>query len=167
MMSDRDQIKYQDPEYHQHIHGLCPHGPGALLRSHAVYPGVSDPGTGGLLSEYRQVQLFPGHHPGGGKTCGVRLGGQLDHFLLGLVAGVGTLCGGLYRPDFPGRSIREFVFASLLAPTLLCALWFAILGGTALNLEPTLSNRCIWDLSEPGGFPRPLHRIGKTGTWPR
>lgn len=37
-----------------------------------------------------------------------------------------------------GRTIREFVFGSLLAPTLLCALWFAILGGTALNLELTL-----------------------------
>ena len=37
-----------------------------------------------------------------------------------------------------GRTIREFVFGSLLAPTLLCALWFAIVGGTALNLELTL-----------------------------
>ena len=37
-----------------------------------------------------------------------------------------------------GRSIREFVFGCLLAPTLLCALWFAILGGTALNFELTL-----------------------------
>lgn len=34
-----------------------------------------------------------------------------------------------------GRTIREFVFGSLLAPTLLCAIWFAILGGTALNFE--------------------------------
>lgn len=34
-----------------------------------------------------------------------------------------------------GRTIREFVFGALLAPTILCALWFAILGGTALNFE--------------------------------
>lgn len=37
-----------------------------------------------------------------------------------------------------GRTIREFVFGALLAPTLLCAVWFAILGGTALNLELTM-----------------------------
>jgi len=37
-----------------------------------------------------------------------------------------------------GRTIREFVFGALLAPTLLCAIWFAILGGTALNLELTM-----------------------------
>ncbi|WDP91632.1 MAG: BCCT family transporter [Desulfobacter sp.] len=34
-----------------------------------------------------------------------------------------------------GRTIREFVFGSLLAPTLLCAIWFAILGGSAISLE--------------------------------
>lgn len=34
-----------------------------------------------------------------------------------------------------GRTIREFVFGSLLAPSLLCALWFSILGGSALFLE--------------------------------
>ncbi len=38
-----------------------------------------------------------------------------------------------------GRTIREFVFGSLLAPTLLCAIWFSILGGTALNLELTMA----------------------------
>ena len=38
-----------------------------------------------------------------------------------------------------GRTIREFVFGSLLAPTLLCAIWFAILGGTALNMELTMT----------------------------
>ncbi|MEH0018253.1 MAG: BCCT family transporter [Desulfobacter sp.] len=37
-----------------------------------------------------------------------------------------------------GRTIREFVFGSLLAPTLLCAIWFAIIGGTALNFELTM-----------------------------
>lgn len=38
-----------------------------------------------------------------------------------------------------GRTIREFVFGSLLAPTLLCAIWFAIIGGTALNFELTMA----------------------------
>lgn len=34
-----------------------------------------------------------------------------------------------------GRTIREFIFGALLAPTILCALWFSILGGTALFFE--------------------------------
>lgn len=34
-----------------------------------------------------------------------------------------------------GRTIQEFVFGALLAPTLLCALWFSILGGSAIHFE--------------------------------
>ena len=34
-----------------------------------------------------------------------------------------------------GRKIREFVLGALLAPTLLCAVWFNILGGSAISLE--------------------------------
>lgn len=34
-----------------------------------------------------------------------------------------------------GRTIREFVFGALIAPTLLCAIWFSILGGSAISLE--------------------------------
>lgn len=34
-----------------------------------------------------------------------------------------------------GRTIREFVFGALLAPTLLCGIWFSIFGGAALNFE--------------------------------
>ncbi|HSO18386.1 MAG TPA: BCCT family transporter, partial [Desulfosarcina sp.] len=34
-----------------------------------------------------------------------------------------------------GRKIREFVLGALLAPTLLCALWFNILGGSAIFME--------------------------------
>ena len=34
-----------------------------------------------------------------------------------------------------GRTIREFVLGVLLAPTLLCAIWFNILGGSAIFLE--------------------------------
>ena len=36
-----------------------------------------------------------------------------------------------------GRTIREFVFGSLLAPTLLCTIWFSILGGSAIHFELT------------------------------
>ncbi|WP_046112736.1 BCCT family transporter [Aquincola tertiaricarbonis] len=34
-----------------------------------------------------------------------------------------------------GRTIREFVMGTVLAPTLAAMLWFSIFGGTALNLE--------------------------------
>jgi glycine betaine transporter len=34
-----------------------------------------------------------------------------------------------------GRTIKEFVFGILLAPTLLCMIWFAIMGGTAIHVE--------------------------------
>jgi glycine betaine transporter len=34
-----------------------------------------------------------------------------------------------------GRTIREFVIGALLVPALLTFLWFAVFGGTALNLE--------------------------------
>lgn len=34
-----------------------------------------------------------------------------------------------------GRTIREFILGTVLAPTLAAALWFSIFGGTALNLE--------------------------------
>jgi len=33
------------------------------------------------------------------------------------------------------RSIREFVVGSILAPSLMCFLWFSLLGGTAIDLE--------------------------------
>ena len=33
------------------------------------------------------------------------------------------------------RSIREFVVGSIVAPSLMCFLWFALLGGTAIDLE--------------------------------
>ncbi|WP_116474163.1 BCCT family transporter [Zobellella maritima] len=34
-----------------------------------------------------------------------------------------------------GRTIREFVMGAMIIPTLMCFLWFALLGGTALDLE--------------------------------
>ncbi len=33
------------------------------------------------------------------------------------------------------RSIREFVLGAVLAPSLMCFIWFALLGGTAIDLE--------------------------------
>lgn len=34
-----------------------------------------------------------------------------------------------------GRTIKEFVLGALLAPTLMCAIWFAIMGGSAIHME--------------------------------
>lgn len=34
-----------------------------------------------------------------------------------------------------GRTIREFVFGVLAVPTLFCALWFSIFGGTGIHIE--------------------------------
>jgi choline/carnitine/betaine transport len=34
-----------------------------------------------------------------------------------------------------GRSIREFVLGVIIAPSLVCFLWFAIVGGTAIDME--------------------------------
>jgi choline-glycine betaine transporter len=33
------------------------------------------------------------------------------------------------------RTIREFVLSAIIAPALMCFLWFALLGGTAIDLE--------------------------------
>lgn len=34
-----------------------------------------------------------------------------------------------------GRTIREFVFGAMIVPSLMCFIWFALLGGTAIDLE--------------------------------
>ena len=34
-----------------------------------------------------------------------------------------------------GRTIREYVLGAMLVPTLMCLTWFALVGGTAVNLE--------------------------------
>ena len=34
-----------------------------------------------------------------------------------------------------GRTIREYVFGAMLVPTLMCLTWFALIGGTAIDLE--------------------------------
>ena len=34
-----------------------------------------------------------------------------------------------------GRTIREFVLGVLLVPTVFCAMWFSVFGGTAISLE--------------------------------
>ena len=36
-----------------------------------------------------------------------------------------------------GRTVREYVLGAMIVPALMCFLWFAIVGGTAINLELT------------------------------
>ena len=45
-----------------------------------------------------------------------------------------------------GRSIREYVFGTMVIPSIMGFVWFAIIGGTALNLEITgVANGAILD----------------------
>lgn len=37
-----------------------------------------------------------------------------------------------------GRTIREFILGMLIVPTVICAAWFAIVGGAAIELDQTL-----------------------------
>jgi choline/carnitine/betaine transport len=36
-----------------------------------------------------------------------------------------------------GRTVREFVLGAMLVPAMMCFIWFAFVGGTAINLELT------------------------------
>ncbi len=36
-----------------------------------------------------------------------------------------------------GRTVREYVLGALIVPSIMCFIWFALVGGTAINLELT------------------------------
>ena len=43
-----------------------------------------------------------------------------------------------------GRTLREYVLGAMLVPTIMCLTWFALVGGTAVNLELTgIANNSI------------------------
>ena len=44
---------------------------------------------------------------------------------------VGTFIARISR----GRTVREFVLGTLLVPTVFCAFWFSVFGGTSISLE--------------------------------
>ncbi|MEI3614174.1 BCCT family transporter [Pseudogracilibacillus sp. SO30301A] len=48
-----------------------------------------------------------------------------------------------------GRTIREFIIGVLAAPTLFCALWFTILGGTGIHFE-LFGDGGIWQAMNQG-----------------
>ncbi|MEI3605023.1 BCCT family transporter [Pseudogracilibacillus sp. SE30717A] len=48
-----------------------------------------------------------------------------------------------------GRTIREFVIGVLAVPTVFCALWFTVLGGTGIHLEMFGTGE-IWQATDQG-----------------
>ncbi|MDR2945294.1 MAG: BCCT family transporter [Candidatus Adiutrix sp.] len=54
--------------------------------------------------------------------------------------------GGFLADISKGRSIREFILACLFAPTVLCFIWFAFFGGTAM--EWTLSGKITLETAQ-------------------
>ncbi|MDP8951877.1 MAG: BCCT family transporter, partial [Actinomycetota bacterium] len=53
-----------------------------------------------------------------------------------------------------GRTIREFVLGMLIVPSLICAAWFAIVGGAAVDLDQTLGGTIAAAVNpELGGDP--------------
>lgn len=45
-----------------------------------------------------------------------------------------------------GRTVREFVLGAVIVPSLMCFIWFAFAGGTAINLELSgVANKAIID----------------------
>ncbi|MFD2129932.1 BCCT family transporter [Pseudogracilibacillus auburnensis] len=48
-----------------------------------------------------------------------------------------------------GRTIRELIMGVLAVPTIFCALWFAIFGGTGIHVE-MFGNGGIWEAMEHG-----------------
>src|SRR5699024_7851335 len=50
-----------------------------------------------------------------------------------------------------GRTIREFVIGVLAVPTIFCALWFAVFGGTGIHLE-MFDGAGIWEAIEQGDY---------------
>jgi len=50
-----------------------------------------------------------------------------------------------------GRTIREFVFGVLAVPTIFCAFWFAIFGGTGIYFEG-VADAGIWEAMQYGEY---------------
>lgn len=50
-----------------------------------------------------------------------------------------------------GRTIREFIIGVLAVPTLFCAIWFSVFGGTGLYLE-MFGQAGIWEAMEQGNY---------------
>lgn len=50
-----------------------------------------------------------------------------------------------------GRTIREMIIGVLAVPTIFCALWFSIFGGTGVYLD-MFTNAGIWEAMEQGSY---------------
>lgn len=47
----------------------------------------------------------------------------------------GPFVGGFVAKVSKGRTIREFILGALIVPTLVCAVWMVLFGGTAIHME--------------------------------
>ena len=83
-----------------------------------------------------------------GTEAGAALAGwqRAGRFLLGLVDCLRPVCRPVPRASLARATIREFVLGAMLVPSLMCFLWFVIVGGTAIDLELNGgANRAIMD----------------------
>lgn len=65
------------------------------------------------------------------------MAGRLHPVLLGVVDLLDPFVGMFIARISRGRTIREFVFGVLLVPSIVSFVWFAVFGGTAINLDLT------------------------------
>lgn len=62
----------------------------------------------------------------------------MDHFLLGLVDCMGPFVGTFIARVSKGRTVREFVIAALIIPSIVCSVWFGVFGGNGIYMEHVL-----------------------------
>ena len=74
------------------------------------------------------------------------MAGRLDNLLLGVVDRLRAVCRTVPRAVSRARSLREFVLGAMVVPAVMCFVWFAFAGGTAINLElEGIAGRAILD----------------------
>jgi choline/glycine/proline betaine transport protein len=66
-----------------------------------------------------------------------------------------------------GRSIREYIFGAMIVPALMCFIWFALVGGTAIDLELSgVANGLITNASQADKLFVMLHvMLGDIGAY--
>ena len=60
---------------------------------------------------------------------------KLDNLLLGMVDILGTICRYIYCTCVKGRTIKEFILGVLFVPALVCFIFFAVFGASAIYLQ--------------------------------
>lgn len=60
---------------------------------------------------------------------------KLDNLLLGMVDILGTIVGIFIARVSKGRTIKEFILGVLFVPALVCFIFFAVFGASAIYLQ--------------------------------